>query len=55
MASLQSGAIDRQVWAEGVNKDSLLPIEIEQDGELLEPLEGGSYVTTASGNVDGGS
>jgi phage-related protein (TIGR01555 family) len=52
MSSLQSGAIDRTVWAEGVNKDSLLPIEIEQDGELLPPLEG-DFTTTDGKGVDG--
>jgi phage-related protein (TIGR01555 family) len=55
-ASLQSGAIGRGVWAEGINKDSLLPVEIETGDEMLPPLDpGASFVTTPSGNVDGGS
>lgn len=51
-ASLQMGAIDRSIWAEGINKDSLLPIEIEQDGELLPPLEG-DFTTGTGDKVDG--
>lgn len=54
MSSYQSGVIDRKTWAEGVNKDNLLPIEVDENAEALEPLEfGENFVVTSGDNVDG--
>lgn len=50
-SSLQSGAIDRKVWAEGINKESLLPIEIDENAELLEPIDG-DFLTGEGKGVD---
>ena len=47
--SYLTGAIDRKTWAQGINKGSLLPIEVDEDAEALPPLsvspspEGGQY------------
>lgn len=50
MSSLQSGAIDRKAWAEAINKDSLLSVEIDENDELLEPLNG-DFLTGAGDQV----
>lgn len=39
-SALQAGAIDRKIWAQGINKDSLLPVEIDENDELLPPIDG---------------
>lgn len=40
MAAYQSGAIDRETWAMQMNKDNLLPTEVDEGVEALEPLDG---------------
>lgn len=48
MSAYQAGAIDRKVWAEAINKDALLPVEVDENAEALEPL--GSDFLTGSGD-----
>lgn len=33
-----NGAIDRKTWAQGVNKASLLPVEVDENAEALPPV-----------------
>jgi phage-related protein (TIGR01555 family) len=51
MASYQSGAITRQEWAQGMNKSNLLPIEVDENAEGLEPIDG-QFTVGSESSVD---
>jgi phage-related protein (TIGR01555 family) len=51
MASYQSGAISRKEFAESVNKNSLLPVEIDESDEDLPPIDG-QFLVGSQDNVD---
>lgn len=40
MSAYQAGAIDRKTWAEGINRDNLLPVSVDENADALPPLEG---------------
>lgn len=37
--SYLSGAIDRKTWAQGINKGSLLPVEVDENAEAMPPID----------------
>jgi hypothetical protein len=39
-SAYQMGAIDRPKWAEAINKDNLLPVEVDENDEALPPIDG---------------
>ncbi len=51
MSAYQSGSIDRQIWAQAINKNNLLPIEVDETMDALEPLDG-QFLTGVGTNVD---
>lgn len=50
-SAYQMGAIDRKKWAESVNKGNLLPVEVDENDEAMEPLEG-QFLVTSYDKVD---
>ncbi len=50
-SAYQMGAITRQSWAEAVNKGNLLPIEVDESEDALEPLDG-QFLVADSAKVD---
>jgi phage-related protein (TIGR01555 family) len=51
MSSYQSGAITRQEWAKSMNKSNLLPIEVDENAEGLEPIDG-QFTVGSESSVD---
>lgn len=50
MSAYQSGLIEDFECKEGINKDSLLPIEIDENKPAMEPVDG-DFLATSSDNV----
>lgn len=50
MSATQAGMMDAQEFKEAMNKDSLLPIELDETKEALPPLNG-DFMATSSENV----
>lgn len=53
MSAYQSGLIEAREAKESINKDSLLPVEIDETSEAAEPL-GGDYTTKGGGGGGAG-
>lgn len=49
-SAYQMGAINRQEWAESVNKGNLLPVEVDENADAMPPLDG-DFVVTSGQNV----
>lgn len=52
MSAYQSGAIDALKFKEAMNKGSLLPVELEENDEAGEPLQG-QFTVSSEKKVDG--
>lgn len=51
MMAYQSGAIDGKVMKESINKESLLPVELDENVETDMPIEG-DFTVSEGGSVD---